>query len=162
MRCTQNSKSHLLPPGCAAAGARWVPWIPVQAVLAAVLSGMMFCTAAAAAAAEALDHRSCSRVLDSSTRTAAADLETLLGPDSDCVVRAAARRLCVPADAASAATGEESLSVAGPELADDQVCYRIDCPQRVERIVQVKDRFGVRPVTVTQARTWCVPSQPPR
>lgn len=137
--------------------------ISTRASLASMLTAIVLCGLwPLAAAAAPLDHRTCSRVIDSSKASTAVDLETLpFGLDSDCVVRVTARQLCAPADADSMATSGDSVAVEGPELTEEQVCYRIECPQRAARQVEVTDRFGARTVSVMQPRIWCVPARAP-
>jgi hypothetical protein len=114
---------------------------------------------AESAYATSRDHLECRRIGDSNEETAVVDLTTLpFGLDADCTVRARAREVCVPASPDVFAAGSENAgSVPAAEIAQERICYRIDCPRRALPPAVATDRFGTRRIALRGPRLFCTP-----
>lgn len=74
-----------------------------------------------------------------------------------CTVEGVAREICSPVGADIVAAAEGEAAVAGVESVQERICYRLRCPEKSRPTAQVRDRFGVRTVTVKRPVTVCLP-----
>jgi hypothetical protein len=128
-----------------------------RTVSAAALLGLTLWSGPALAAAN--DHLACYRVGDANEASASVDLTTLpFGVDSGCTVEAKARELCIPATGEVLVGGPNDADpVPASEIAQERLCYRIDCPRRALPPVVATDRFGARRVALRRPRMFCTP-----
>lgn len=110
------------------------------------------------ASASSNDHLRCDRVSDTVEAGGAVDLATVpFGMDAGCTVEGVAREVCSPVGAEIVVAAEGEAAVAGPDSVQERICYRLRCPEKSRPTAQVRDRFGVRTVTVKRPATVCVP-----
>jgi hypothetical protein len=114
------------------------------------------------ARADSLDHMRCSRVTGPATvASSAADLDTVaFGTQTGCVVKGAARELCVPAAGDVLAPPPASDAVRGEALLDERLCYALSCPAPGVTAFVASDRFGTRTITLKKAKRFCTPVMP--
>jgi hypothetical protein len=111
------------------------------------------------AGAENRDHLRCYRTQDAAGAVVAADLESVpFGIEEGCTVETKVRELCVPAtgDVIADADSNEA-GIEGDDLAEERLCYQLDCPRRDRAVLRVTDRFGARLVSARRSKLVCLP-----
>lgn len=136
-------------------------------ITACVLSLMGAATALADDASGDLDHLICYKAKDPMSSPARFDLLARLEPeysragcalvlDEDDEVRS---EFCVPASKRNVQTPHHDPSLLGAPLADDYVCYRIECPVGAKPPSKtVADQFSRRKMKFGQPIRICVPA----
>jgi hypothetical protein len=116
------------------------------------------------ASAQPWTHLKCYKMKDTQTfHSANADIDTI-EPSfglQNCRIKKKARQICIPAtkDVTEITDGSDTpFPVATDDLAFEQICYKITCPQETISPQTVSDQFGSRTVTKLKASTLCVPA----
>ncbi len=129
-------------------------WNRCGRLVAVALTCLLSPTAVLAATT---DHLRCDRVTDPVEAGGAVDLATVpFGLDVGCTIEGSAREICSPVGASIVAT-DDAQAVRGGVATEERICYRVRCPERALPSAQVRDRFGVRTVTVKKPAKVCLP-----
>jgi len=131
------------------------------AVVAVTLGG-------AVATVHAADHLKCFKVKDNGKFNAAVALTALqeqFGVNENCTVKGKANLFCVPVEK-TVQTFEGldkngasvQIPLAGDDLIDDRVCYKVKCPKVDIAPELVTDQFGSRNVEKFKAQFLCTPA----
>jgi len=138
--------------------------------LSLLIAGLLGLGGGARAAEDAagdLDHLVCYKMKDPLSTPARFDLLARLQPefsragcelvlDHDDEVRS---EFCVPASKRNVVAPQHDPDLAGASLADDYVCYRIECPAAAKPPHKiVTDQFGSRHAGFGQPQRICVPA----
>jgi len=131
------------------------------AVVAVMLGG-------AVATAQAADHLKCYKVKDNGKFNAAVALTALqeqFGVNENCTVKGKANLFCVPVEKTVQSFegldkngASVQIPLAGDDLADDRVCYKVKCPKVDIAPELVTDQFGSRNVEKFKAQYLCTPA----
>ncbi len=135
-----------------------------------VLAWVTAALVATDASAQTFDHLKCYKMTDELTFTSArADIAAVAAQFGlqNCEIRRRARQLCIPATkSVTMISGGQDSPFAAQNLAFEQTCYKIDCPDESIPDQQITDQFGTRMAHGFNAFMLCVPAllgppQPP-
>ena len=115
------------------------------------------------AAAALHDHLKCYKVKDPSAFAATVDLRPadsdVFDVDANCTVKVRSRELCFPVQKDFVSGTGPQLGVAGAELANAFLCYKVKCPPSVvPESIEMSDQFGTRTLSGLRTTTICAPA----
>jgi hypothetical protein len=114
------------------------------------------------ASAQVHDHLKCYKVKDPSSFSATADLrpadQSNFQLDPGCSIKVRSRQLCIPVRKELLESDAPSLDIAGPDLANAFLCYKVRCPGTPPESLQMSDQFGTRTLTGLRTTTICAPA----
>jgi len=127
--------------------------------LVSIMGGLATLGLVANGHGQTFDHVMCQKVAGDALRKQeyAVDLlprDGTFPADSGCTVKAPAKVLCTPVDAA-ALTPPPPGAAPGPD-ATSQLCYKVKCRKRTVEVA-VADRFGARSIEVKAPHLLCAP-----
>jgi hypothetical protein len=126
-------------------------------------AALVFGLVATAAEAQLHDHLKCFKVKDPSSFHATVDLfaadPDTFESDAGCSVSVRSRQLCVPVAKQIVSSDAPDLDVAGIDLTNAFLCYKVRCPDSVlPPALQMSDQFGTRTLTGLRTSTICAPA----